>query len=102
MKSRYTPANGTAASAGNSSMNSSASLPNGILANGDILLQHDNAATKASSMSVSALNGSLANKNEYNQQQHSLKSKILNSLKQTKRALKLSKSCRHSKPTNCI
>ncbi|XP_030570402.1 nuclear distribution protein nudE homolog isoform X1 [Drosophila novamexicana] len=73
VKSRYTPANGTAASAGNSSMNSSASLPNGILANGDILLQHDNAATKASSMSVSALNGSLANKNEYNQQQHSLK-----------------------------
>ncbi|KAH8302334.1 hypothetical protein KR044_005242 [Drosophila immigrans] len=78
VKSRYTPANGTStttASAGNSSMNSSASLPNGIVANGDILLQHDNAtnATKATSISVSALNGSLANRNEYNQQQHSLK-----------------------------
>ncbi|XP_060659718.1 nuclear distribution protein nudE homolog isoform X2 [Drosophila sulfurigaster albostrigata] len=80
VKSRYTPANGTnttTASAGNSSMNSSTSLPNGIVANGDIMLQHDNnvtnATTKATSISVSALNGSLANRNEYNQQQHSLK-----------------------------
>ncbi|KAH8415650.1 hypothetical protein KR222_007385, partial [Zaprionus bogoriensis] len=69
VKARYTPAaNGTAGSGGNSSMNSSASLPNGIVANGDILLQHDNAASKASSISVSALNDSLANRNEYNQQ----------------------------------
>ncbi|XP_017956265.1 nuclear distribution protein nudE homolog isoform X1 [Drosophila navojoa] len=79
VKSRYTPANGTtttttvSSAAGNSSMNSSASLPNGIVANGDILLQHDNAAKKATSMSVNALNGSLNNRNEYNQQQHSLK-----------------------------
>ncbi|XP_032598773.1 nuclear distribution protein nudE homolog isoform X1 [Drosophila grimshawi] len=83
VKARYTPANGTTtttgvatntANTGNSSMNSSASLPNGILGNGDILMQHDNAtATKASSVSVSSLNGSLANRNEYNQQQHSLK-----------------------------
>lgn len=116
VKSRYTPTNGTtttvSSAAGNSSMNSSASLPNGIVANGDILLQHDNAATKATSMSVNALNGSLNNRNEYNQQQHSLKSKILHSLKQTKRALKLSKSksisiskskssC-HAKSANCF
>ncbi|XP_030385279.1 nuclear distribution protein nudE homolog isoform X2 [Scaptodrosophila lebanonensis] len=66
VKSRYTPANGTAAA--NSSMNSSASLPNGIVANGDIM-QHD-AAMKATS--VIALNSTIANKNEYNQQ-HSLK-----------------------------
>ncbi|KAL7733430.1 hypothetical protein ACLKA6_004912 [Drosophila palustris] len=72
VKTRYTPANGTTGAAGNTSMNSSASLPNGIVGNGDILMQHDNAATKATSISVSALNGSLANRNEYNQQ-HSLK-----------------------------
>lgn len=98
MKARYTPANGTA---GNSSMNSSASLPNGIVANGDILLQqqqHDNAATKASSISVSALNDSLANRNEYIQP-NSLKSKLMRILKISK----ASKALRHStKPTNCL
>ncbi|XP_032310167.1 nuclear distribution protein nudE homolog isoform X1 [Drosophila ananassae] len=76
VKSRYTPAaNGTSNSVAatnsiNSSMNSSASLPNGIVANGD-LTNHDNMmASKATS--VNALNGSLVNRNEYNQQ-HSLK-----------------------------
>ncbi|XP_034658322.1 nuclear distribution protein nudE homolog isoform X1 [Drosophila subobscura] len=80
VKTRYTPTNGTSnptavgTIAANSSMNSSASLPNGILANGDVTPPHiDNTiATKVTSVSVSALNGSLANKNEYNQQ-HSLK-----------------------------
>lgn len=76
-------------------MNSSASLPNGIVANGD-LKNHDNmVASKATS--VSALNGSLVNRNEYNQQ-HSLKSKIINSIKRTKRVLKLSKSHRQFQP----
>ncbi|EDW30915.1 GL12531 [Drosophila persimilis] len=82
VKTRYTPANGTSntaavgTTAANSTMNSSASLPNGILANGDVTPPHvDNtAATKVTSVSVSALNGSLVNnKNEYNQQ-NSLKS----------------------------
>ncbi|XP_026849069.1 nuclear distribution protein nudE homolog isoform X2 [Drosophila persimilis] len=77
VKTRYTPANGTSntaavgTTAANSTMNSSASLPNGILANGDVTPPHvDNtAATKVTSVSVSALNGSLVNnKNEYNQQ----------------------------------
>ncbi|XP_070071678.1 nuclear distribution protein nudE homolog isoform X3 [Drosophila takahashii] len=82
VKSRFTPVvNGTSipiATASdtntvNSSMNSSASLPNGIVANGE-LSNHDNTvATRATSISVNALNGSLVNKNEYNQQ-HSLKS----------------------------
>ncbi|XP_017840552.1 nuclear distribution protein nudE homolog isoform X1 [Drosophila busckii] len=73
VKSRYTPGNGTttAPASGNSSMNSSTSLPNGIVTNGDMLLQHDNATAKANSISVNALNGSLVNRNEYNQ--HSLK-----------------------------
>ncbi|XP_016997872.2 nuclear distribution protein nudE homolog isoform X2 [Drosophila takahashii] len=81
VKSRFTPVvNGTSipiATASdtntvNSSMNSSASLPNGIVANGE-LSNHDNTvATRATSISVNALNGSLVNKNEYNQQ-HSLK-----------------------------
>ncbi|EDW40948.1 GM25193 [Drosophila sechellia] len=78
VKSRFTPVvNGTSIPTANdtntvnSSMNSSASLPNGIVANGE-LVKHDNAvATRATS--VSALNGSLVNRNEYNQQ-HSLKS----------------------------
>lgn len=97
VKARYTPANGTS---GNSSMNSSASLPNGIVvANGDILQQqHDNAATKASSISVNALNDSLANRNEYIQP-NSLKSKLMRVLKLSK----ASKALRHSsKPTNCL
>lgn len=104
MKARYPPANGTTAGGGNSSMNSSASLPNGIVVgNGDILLQqqqHDNAATKASSISVSALNDSLANRNEYIQP-NSLKSKLLRVLKLSK----ASKSLRHhsqAKHTNCL
>ncbi|XP_017080726.1 nuclear distribution protein nudE homolog isoform X1 [Drosophila eugracilis] len=72
VKSRYTPVvNGTSiptASNTNSSMNSSASLPNGIVANGE-LANHDNTvATRATSVSVTALNGSLVNRNEYNQQ----------------------------------
>ncbi|XP_022217686.1 nuclear distribution protein nudE homolog isoform X2 [Drosophila obscura] len=81
VKTRYTPANGTSnptavgTIAANSTMNSSASLPNGILVNGDVTHPYvDNTvATKVTSVSVSALNGSLVNnKNEYNQQ-HSLK-----------------------------
>ncbi|KAH8242483.1 hypothetical protein KR032_007731 [Drosophila birchii] len=75
VKTRYvTPTvNGTGATNSmNSSMNSSTSLPNGIVANGE-LANHDNTvATNATSVSVSALNGSLVNRNEYNQQ-HSLK-----------------------------
>ncbi|KAH8257450.1 hypothetical protein KR038_010189 [Drosophila bunnanda] len=75
VKTRYvTPTvNGTGATNSmNSSMNSSTSLPNGIVANGE-LVNHDNTvATNATSVSVSALNGSLVNRNEYNQQ-HSLK-----------------------------
>lgn len=78
-------------------MNSSASLPNGIVANGE-LANHDNTiATNATSVSVSALNGSLVNRNEYNQQ-HSLKSKILSSFKKTRHVLKLTKSNRQFKP----
>ncbi|XP_052846658.1 nuclear distribution protein nudE homolog isoform X3 [Drosophila gunungcola] len=81
VKSRFTPVvNGTSIAKAsdtntvNSSMNSSASLPNGIVANGD-LASHDNTAvaTRATSVSVNALNGSLVNRNEYSQQ-HSLKS----------------------------
>ncbi|XP_065721140.2 nuclear distribution protein nudE homolog isoform X2 [Drosophila suzukii] len=81
VKSRFTPVvNGTSISTAsdttntvNSSMNSSASLPNGIVANGD-LTNHDNTVTtRATSISVNALNGSLVNRNEYSQQ-HSLKS----------------------------
>ncbi|KAH8305236.1 hypothetical protein KR018_006180 [Drosophila ironensis] len=78
VKSRYTPTaangttTGTAANSVNSSMNSSASLPNGIVvANGD-LTSHDNMVATIKATSVSALNGSLVNRNEYNQQ-HSLK-----------------------------
>ncbi|XP_016934049.3 nuclear distribution protein nudE homolog isoform X1 [Drosophila suzukii] len=80
VKSRFTPVvNGTSISTAsdttntvNSSMNSSASLPNGIVANGD-LTNHDNTVTtRATSISVNALNGSLVNRNEYSQQ-HSLK-----------------------------
>ncbi|XP_052846657.1 nuclear distribution protein nudE homolog isoform X2 [Drosophila gunungcola] len=80
VKSRFTPVvNGTSIAKAsdtntvNSSMNSSASLPNGIVANGD-LASHDNTAvaTRATSVSVNALNGSLVNRNEYSQQ-HSLK-----------------------------
>ncbi|XP_068148907.1 nuclear distribution protein nudE homolog isoform X2 [Drosophila tropicalis] len=75
VKSRYTPTNGTSnnstGTAGNSSMNSSSSLPNGIVANGDMMPPHDNivASKTTTSISSSALNGSLVNKNEYNQQQ---------------------------------
>ncbi|XP_037722670.1 nuclear distribution protein nudE homolog isoform X1 [Drosophila subpulchrella] len=80
VKSRFTPVvNGTSISTAsdttntvNSSMNSSASLPNGIVANGD-LTNHDNTVTtRATSIGVNALNGSLVNRNEYSQQ-HSLK-----------------------------
>ncbi|XP_017133988.1 nuclear distribution protein nudE homolog isoform X2 [Drosophila elegans] len=80
VKSRFTPVvNGTSIPTAsdtntvNSSMNSSASLPNGIVANGD-LANHDNTAvaTRTTSVSVNALNGSLVNRNEYSQQ-HSLK-----------------------------
>ncbi|XP_017109003.2 nuclear distribution protein nudE homolog isoform X2 [Drosophila bipectinata] len=75
VKSRYTPAangtcNGTATNSTNSSMNSSASLPNGIVANGD-LTNHDNMVVN-NSTSVGTLNGTLVNRNEYNQQ-HSLR-----------------------------
>ncbi|KAH8315918.1 hypothetical protein KR074_001636 [Drosophila pseudoananassae] len=76
VKSRYTPtANGTSNSVAatnsiNSSMNSSASLPNGIVANGD-LTNHDNMVVN-NATSVNALNGSLVNRNEYNQH-HSLR-----------------------------
>jgi len=103
VKSRFTPVvNGTSISTAsdttntvNSSMNSSASLPNGIVANGD-LTNHDNTVTtRATSISVNALNGSLVNRNEYSQQ-HSLKSKILSSIKKTRHVLKLSKSSRQT------